>query len=69
MNFVDDRVYHKFCGSKYIFLVLYVIDVLLDTNDIDLIKETKKFLSNKFEMNDLGKSSFILGIQILRDHS
>ena len=65
---VDDCVYHKFSGSKYIFLVLYVDDILLATNDMNLLKETKKFLLNKFEMKDPGEASFVLGIQILQDY-
>ena len=43
MNLVDDCIYHKFCGSKYIFLVLYVDDILLASNDIGLLHEIKKF--------------------------
>ncbi|KZV18416.1 hypothetical protein F511_19192 [Dorcoceras hygrometricum] len=35
MNMVDDCVYHKFSGSKHIFLVLYVDDILLASNDIE----------------------------------
>ena len=31
MNLADDCIYHKFSGSKYIFLVLYVDDILLAT--------------------------------------
>ncbi|KAG8479264.1 hypothetical protein CXB51_029046 [Gossypium anomalum] len=69
INIVDDCVYHKFNGSKYIFLVLYVDDILLATNDIGLLHETKRFLSKHFEMKDLGDASFILGIQIHRDRS
>lgn len=57
-------MYHKFSGSKYIFLVLYVDDILLATNDISMIPETKKFLSRTFKMKDLGDVSFVLGIQI-----
>ncbi|XP_015932046.1 uncharacterized protein LOC107458351 [Arachis duranensis] len=57
------------CGSKYIFLVLSVDDILLASNDIDLLHETNKFQSNKFEMKDLGNASFVLGIEILRDRS
>jgi len=62
MNLVDDCVYHKFSGSKYIFLVLYVDDILLVTNDIGMFHETKRFLSRNFEMKGLGDASFVLGI-------
>nr|KYP56102.1 Retrovirus-related Pol polyprotein from transposon TNT 1-94 [Cajanus cajan] len=68
-NIVDDCVYHKFSGSKYIFLVLYDDDILLASNNIGLLHETKRFLTKNFEMKDLGEASFVLGIKILRDHS
>ena len=67
MNLVDDCVFHKFSGSKYIFLVLYVNDIMLATNDIGMLRETKRFLSRKFKMKDLGDTSIVLGIQIHRD--
>ncbi|XP_028070191.1 uncharacterized protein LOC114272671 [Camellia sinensis] len=57
------------CGSKHIFLVLYVDDILLATNDINLLHDTKRFLSKNFEMKDLGDAYFVLGIEILRDRS
>ncbi|KAL9274273.1 Retrovirus-related Pol polyprotein from transposon TNT 1-94-like protein [Drosera capensis] len=69
MNVVNDCVYHKFSGSKFIFLVLYVDDILLATNDMCILHETKKFLSSNFEMKDLGEASFVLGIQIHRERS
>ena len=69
VNLVEDCVYHKFSGSKFIFLILYVDDILLASSDIGLLHETKKFLSKNFEMKDLGNASFVLGIQILRDRS
>lgn len=64
VNVVEDCVYHKFSGSKYILLVLYVDDILLATNDTSMIHKTKKFISRKFEMKYPGNASFILGIQI-----
>ena len=67
VNAVDDCVYHKFYGSKHIFL--YVDDILLATNDIGMLHETKRILSRNFEMKDLGDTSFVLGIQIHRDRS
>lgn len=69
MNVVDNCIYHKFSGSKYILLVLYVDDILLANNDIGLLHDTKRFLSKKFEMKDLSDASFVLGIQIHWDRS
>ena len=51
MNMVDDCIYHKFSGSKHIYLVLYVDDILHATNNIGMLHEIKRFLSKKFEMN------------------
>ena len=50
-------------------LVLYADDIQLASSDVELLHETKRFLSNKFDMKDLGNSSFVLGIQIYRDRS
>ena len=69
MNLVDDCIYHKFCGSKYIFLVLYVDDILLARSDIGLLHNTKRFLAKNFELKDLGDAPFVLDIQIHRDCS
>ena len=59
INPADECIYHKFSVSKYIFLVLYVNDILLDTNDINLLSDTKTFLSSNFEMKDLGNASYV----------
>ena len=67
INLVNECIYHKFSGSKYIFLVLYIDDILLATSYLNLLRDTNKFLSNNFEMMDLGDASYVLGIQIYRD--
>jgi len=66
-NVEDNCVYAKFKNGKYIFLVLYVDDILLASSDVNLLLETKKFLSSKFDMKDLSEPSFVLGIEIHRD--
>ncbi|KAL6335699.1 hypothetical protein AAG906_032893 [Vitis piasezkii] len=68
-NTVDQCIYLKFSGSKFIILVLYVDDILLASSDVGLLHETKRFLSSKFDMKDLSNASFVLGIQIHRDRS
>ena len=39
-NIVDQCVYLKFSGSKFIILVLYVDDILLSSSDVELLHET-----------------------------
>ena len=48
--------------SKYIFLVLYIDDILLASNDIDLLVETKQLLFSHFDMKDLGEASYVFSI-------
>ena len=43
-------------------------DILLASNNLNLLCDTKKFLSNNFEMKGLGDASYVLGIQIYQDH-
>ena len=50
-------------------MILYVDDILLASNDTVLLHETKRFLSNNFEMKNRGDASFVLGIQIHRDRT
>ena len=66
-NVEDNCVNTKFKNGKFIFLVLYVDDILLASSDVNLLLETKKFLFSKFDMKDLGEASFVLGIEIHRD--
>ena len=61
-NIIDQCIYLKFSGSKFIILVLYVDDILLASSDVKLLHETKWFLSSKFDMTDLGNAYFVLGI-------
>ena len=49
--------------------MLYVDDILLASNDMVLLLETKSFLSKNFEMKDLGDASFVISIQIQYDRT
>jgi hypothetical protein len=49
LNIEDNCVYAKFKSGKYIFLILYVDDILLASNDVNMLRETKKFLSSNFD--------------------
>jgi hypothetical protein len=66
-NIMDQCIYQKISGSKICFLVLYVDDILLATNDKGLLHEVKQFLSKFFDMKDMGEAFYVIGIKIHRD--
>ncbi|XP_057975374.1 uncharacterized protein LOC131162792 [Malania oleifera] len=68
-NTVDRCIYLKISGSKFIFLILYVDDILLATNDLGLLHNTKEYLSKNFEMKDIGEAKYVTGMEIFRDRS
>jgi hypothetical protein len=63
----DHCIYSKEEGGHFIYVALYVDDMLLIGNNMDTIKEVKKKLSSKFDMKDLGATNFIMGMDIKRD--
>ena len=67
MNEADKCVYYRYGGGNGVILCLYVDDILIFGNNIDVIKEVKDFLSNNFEMKDLGEADVILNIKLLRE--
>ncbi|KAL6329550.1 hypothetical protein AAG906_022101 [Vitis piasezkii] len=68
-NIVDQCIYLKVSGSKFIFLILYVDDILLASSDLGLLRETKEYLSKNFHMVDMGEANYVIGIEIFRDRS
>jgi Reverse transcriptase (RNA-dependent DNA polymerase) len=66
----DSCVYFKrLVGDEFIYLLLYVDDMLIASSDMDEIRKVKKQLSSAFEMKDLGAATRILGMEITRDRS
>ena len=68
-NPMDQCIYQKVSGSKTCFLVLYVDDILLATNDKGMMHGVKQILSKNFDMKDMGEASYVIGIKIHRDRS
>ncbi|KAJ0862094.1 putative RNA-directed DNA polymerase [Helianthus annuus] len=68
-NQVDQCTYLKMSGSNFTILVLYVDDILLASNSLDMLHESKRLLSHNFDMKDLGDASYVIGIEIHRDRN
>ena len=60
-------VYKRIQGTKVVFLVLYVDDILLIENDIEVLSSVKGWLQKQFDIKDLGEANYILGFKLLRD--
>lgn len=63
-------VYHnKLIDGSFIYLVLYVDDILIEAKNKSDIKVLKSLLSTGFEMKDLGAARKILGMEIYSDRA
>ena len=67
-NIDEPCVYKYIKENKVVFLVLYVDDILPIGNDVETLSNVKKWLAEQFQMKYLGEASYILRIQIIRDH-
>ncbi|KAG8482954.1 hypothetical protein CXB51_021884 [Gossypium anomalum] len=67
-NSFDSCVYFKKNNyGSFVYLFLYVDDMLIAAKDKGEIRKVKTQLSEEFEMKDLGPAKKILGMEILRD--
>lgn len=57
----------QFPNGSFVYLLLYVDDMLIASHDKSLIDELKAQLSHEFDMKDLGSAKKILGMEIQRD--
>ncbi|KAG8498115.1 hypothetical protein CXB51_006865 [Gossypium anomalum] len=64
----DSCVYFKKnSDGSFVYLLIYVDDMLVAAKDKGEIRKVKAQLSEEFEMKDLGPAKKILGMEILRD--
>jgi len=73
LGFVRSKFYHciysKKEGGCFIYVALYVDDMLLVGNNMDSIKEVNMKLSFEFDMMDLSAVNFIMGMEIKRNQT
>ena len=62
-------VYKKVIGSAFVFLVLYVDDILIIGNNVSVLQSIKIWLSKNFSMKDLGEETYNLGTRVYKDRS
>jgi len=60
---------NKLLGREYIYLLLYVDDILIASRSRSAINSLKKQLSSEFEMKDLSEVKKVLSMKIERDRN
>nr|GEW64990.1 zinc finger, CCHC-type [Tanacetum cinerariifolium] len=69
LNQSDKCVYRNFDNfGEGVIICLYVDDMLIFRTDQNHVDKTKKFLSSRFSMKDMGEVDVILGIKIKREN-
>ena len=63
VNTADKRVNNYYGGGEGVIMCLYVDDILIFGANLKVIEEVKTFLSQNFEMKDLGVADVILNIK------
>jgi hypothetical protein len=59
-------VYYHHGGGEGVIICLYVDDILIFWTNLELINDVKSFLSQNFDMKDLGVAAVILNIKLIR---
>ncbi|CAL8134096.1 unnamed protein product [Prunus armeniaca] len=54
-------------GGKLLIVSLYVDDLIFTGNDMSMCKEFKKSMMSEFDMSDLGKMRYFLGVEVLQN--
>ncbi|RVW63341.1 Retrovirus-related Pol polyprotein from transposon RE1 [Vitis vinifera] len=53
-------------AGKMAILIVYVDDIILSGNDMEELQNLKKYLSEEFEVKDLGNLKYFLGMEVAR---
>ena len=62
----EPSLYRKEDNNELLIVVVYVDDLLVTGSSLKALLEFKQEMANKFEMSDLGKLTYYLGIEVLQ---
>uniref|UniRef100_A0A2N9IE15 Reverse transcriptase Ty1/copia-type domain-containing protein n=1 Tax=Fagus sylvatica TaxID=28930 RepID=A0A2N9IE15_FAGSY len=60
----DSALFIRHTSTGITLILLYVDDIIITGDDTAGIRDLQKFLSQQFEMKDLGTLSYVLGLEV-----
>lgn len=71
LNFIkcskEPSLYRMLDKDNLLLVAVYVDDLLVTGSSLDIILDFKKGMATKFEMSDLGKLTYYLGIEVIQN--
>ncbi|CAL1399508.1 unnamed protein product [Linum trigynum] len=64
----DYSMFVRWIQGRVVVVLVYVDDILIAGSYLGDIEQLKKFLSKEFKVKDLGQLSYLLGLEVIRDH-
>jgi hypothetical protein len=64
---ISDPCIYTDAGGDIFFIGVYVDDIVLAGRNLERIREVKESLSQKFDIKDMGKLHYFLGVQVVQD--
>ena len=63
----DPCIYYRNTGEDMMYVGVYVDDIILVGRTEEKLQEIKGYLSKKFDIKDLGKLKYFLGMKVIQD--
>src|SRR4051812_22463166 len=63
----DHSLFIHNSDNSYTLILIYVDDLLIAGNNLDIINQTKQLLHTHFHLKDLGPLKYFLGLEIARN--
>lgn len=64
----EQTLFIKHKGGKFLIVSIYVDDLLYTANDEELLVEFKQSMKKEFDMTDLGRMRYFLGIEVVQQN-